>query len=485
MQIKIITYMKTILELKSIATFTTKRLLAKKLKANDIDKLIEMHSNLDVMKTLGGLRDENQTLDNLNWNLKQWDDHGVGVWMFYLKETGEWIGRGGIRHVEIDGNIEIEVGYVLLPQFWNQGFATEIAHAAIEVALKILLLDSVVSYTLSTNHASQRVMKKIGFIYERDIILTDQPHVLYRLKNINKSAYKNRDLPSFYQQYLNLSNFSFTAIQHEEAIVAGVYAVSNLADVKYILKICSRLNDYLCENYFLNYFKNKLPVPRIVKTIEATPNTPAAILIEYISGKLLSSFHFTDAICYQMGKYLAKIHNNRTTGYGDLTKPQKLNIEPASYFTFKFEEGIAECREHFPQSLLKKCQQYYSDHIHLLKSVDGPCIVHRDFRPGNLIADEGWLTGIIDWSSARSSFAEEDFCSIVLSEFWNDWAKKSAFLEGYENIRPVPNYEQVLPLLLLSKSIATLGFTVKTQTWDNKNTQLYQRYRKLLQDILK
>ncbi len=121
-------------------------------------------------------------MENLNWNLKQWEDNGFGYWMFYLKDTKEWIGRGGLRRVEVGGNIEVEVGYALMPEYWGQGIATEIAQTSVKIAFEILGLDNVVSFTSTTNIASQRVIEKAGFKYERNIIHAGSPHVLYRKK---------------------------------------------------------------------------------------------------------------------------------------------------------------------------------------------------------------------------------------------------------------------------------------------------------------
>ena len=60
--------------------------------------------------------------------------------------------------------------------------ATEMAKAYIQIAFNELKLANVVSFTLHTNRASQRVMEKAGMKYERDIIHADLPHVLYRLR---------------------------------------------------------------------------------------------------------------------------------------------------------------------------------------------------------------------------------------------------------------------------------------------------------------
>jgi GrpB-like predicted nucleotidyltransferase (UPF0157 family)/RimJ/RimL family protein N-acetyltransferase len=194
--------MKTIINFKSIESFSTERLTAIKITADDLDKFITMHNDHNVMETLGGLRTIDQTQENLDWNLMQWKQNGFGLWMFYLKHTNEWVGRSGLRRVEVGGHEEIELGYALMPEFWNKGFATEMAKACIEIAFEVLRLNNIVCFTLKTNKASQSVMKKVGFQYERDIIHADLPHVLYRMKDPRKVEVVSYDpeWPKFYKQ---------------------------------------------------------------------------------------------------------------------------------------------------------------------------------------------------------------------------------------------------------------------------------------------
>jgi [ribosomal protein S5]-alanine N-acetyltransferase len=175
--------MKNITQFTSIESFTTPRLLAERIMATDLDKLIKLYSNPEVMATLGGLRTLEKTQENLRWNLAQWDDNGFGLWLFYLKDTEEWVGTAGIRLYMIGGQEEIELSYALQPPYWHQGLATEMALACTEIAIDILHLDNIACATLTTNLPSQRVMEKAGFHYERDIIHADLPHVLYRRKN--------------------------------------------------------------------------------------------------------------------------------------------------------------------------------------------------------------------------------------------------------------------------------------------------------------
>jgi ribosomal-protein-alanine N-acetyltransferase len=63
---------------------------------------------------------------------------------------------------------------------WNEGFATELARASLQVGFTDLGLAEVIAFTLPDNLASRRVMEKAGFVYDREIIHAGLPHVLYR-----------------------------------------------------------------------------------------------------------------------------------------------------------------------------------------------------------------------------------------------------------------------------------------------------------------
>lgn len=175
--------MKVITQFNSINSFSTKRLIAKRMQVEDFELLMKMYSNPQVMSTLGGVRTEDKTREYIQQSLTHWNEHQFGLWMFYFKETNEWVGRGGLRRLHVDGHEEVEVPYAVMPQFWNQGLTTEFVMACCEIAFEILGLDNIVCFTLATNKASQRVMEKAGFVYEKSFSYFDRQHVFYRIKN--------------------------------------------------------------------------------------------------------------------------------------------------------------------------------------------------------------------------------------------------------------------------------------------------------------
>lgn len=257
--------MKIIKKFKSIESFETERLLAIKLTDSDLDKFSTMHTNPVVMETLGGIRSAEKTQENLDWNLNQWSTNGFGLWMFYLKETNEWIGRGGLRRINLNGSEEVEIGYALMPQFWNRGFATEITQACIEIAFEVLRLKNIVCFTLPTNKSSQRVMQKAGLTYESDIVINydgvDYPHVLYRMKNYRKAEVIPYDTswPDFFKQEANkiqealgsslkkIHHIGSTAIPNMPAkpIIDMMLECDDISDIEKI-KIKLQSLGYLC-----------------------------------------------------------------------------------------------------------------------------------------------------------------------------------------------------------------------------------------------
>lgn len=164
-----------------IDTFETTRLQAQRLRKQDYLLLRQMHTDLKTMKTLGGIRTEEQTKENLLWNLQQWDDYKIGLWLLFKKENKEFIGTAGLRHIDIEGKLEIDLAYALLSKFWQQGYGTEMGKACLQIGFDKYNFSSIIAGTQSTNYASQKVIKKLGFTFERKIFKFGHDQLIYRL----------------------------------------------------------------------------------------------------------------------------------------------------------------------------------------------------------------------------------------------------------------------------------------------------------------
>jgi [ribosomal protein S5]-alanine N-acetyltransferase len=166
----------------NIEFFETERMIARRITPLDFDNIYQLNNNLEMAKTLGGTKTIEQVRDSLKKYEKQWETHGYGYWIFFAKDTLEFIGRGGLRHLTIEGQDEVEVGYAIMPQFWGKGYATEMGRVSIRVASQLSDIKSLVCFTMTTNEVSKAVMKKLGFIFERHFVYANIPHTLCRLR---------------------------------------------------------------------------------------------------------------------------------------------------------------------------------------------------------------------------------------------------------------------------------------------------------------
>ena len=159
----------------------SERLLLERLRREDLPDWCQMQQDARVMASLGGLRSDEESAAMLEQALGHWECHGFGWWTLRDPESRDFVGRGGLRRVRVEGREELEIGYALLPAYWGMGLATELATTSAGVAFEMLGSRDLVSFTLPTNLASRRVMEKAGLHYERDIVYANLPHVLYRL----------------------------------------------------------------------------------------------------------------------------------------------------------------------------------------------------------------------------------------------------------------------------------------------------------------
>lgn len=164
-----------------VDTFRTARMLAERPRPGDFLELCQLLQDPRVAATLGGIRPEARVRQDLEVGLEHWVRYGFGIWMFRDPTDRRLIGRCGLRHVEVEGEEEIELLYALRSECWGQGLATEMAAASLGVGFERLGLEDVVAFTLTTNRASRRVMEKVGMRYERDITHAELPHVLFRI----------------------------------------------------------------------------------------------------------------------------------------------------------------------------------------------------------------------------------------------------------------------------------------------------------------
>ena len=150
-----------------IPKFETERLLFRSIKRTDLDDIYEYSSNPRTSQYL--LWDVHQSINTtrefVEIVLSKYKSGEYNDWAIVYKPSGKMIGTCGFTKIDEINNL-VEIGYVLNPDFWGMGLATEAASRVIEFAFDVLKVNRVEARFMFGNEASLAVMKKIGMKFE-------------------------------------------------------------------------------------------------------------------------------------------------------------------------------------------------------------------------------------------------------------------------------------------------------------------------------
>jgi RimJ/RimL family protein N-acetyltransferase len=90
------------------------------------------------------------------------------TWLPILKDENKLIGNCGYKGPPQNGSVEI--GYEVIQAYRGIGLATEIAACLVDHAFNFPEVKQVIAHTLPAENASCKVLKKCGFLYNKEII---------------------------------------------------------------------------------------------------------------------------------------------------------------------------------------------------------------------------------------------------------------------------------------------------------------------------
>lgn len=152
----------------------TDRLLLCKLSINDAAFILELLNEPSFLQFVGdkGVRTLDDARDYiLNGPIASYERHGFGLYLTKLQNRGAPIGICGL--LKRESLEDVDVGFALLPKFWGKGYAMEAAGAVLAHGRTVLHLDRIVAVTSPDNHASIKVLEKLGLCFEKMVRLSD------------------------------------------------------------------------------------------------------------------------------------------------------------------------------------------------------------------------------------------------------------------------------------------------------------------------
>ncbi len=148
----------------------TERLKFRLLEQNDFDewtKLFEEKNVADFLKLDPTLSSTQLCQAWFDKAFHRYENALGGMNVLMDKITGRFIGQCGLLVQTIEGEERLEVGYSILPEFWNQGYAYEAASKCKNYAFKHDFADSLTSVVHINNIGSEKVARKNGMTFEK------------------------------------------------------------------------------------------------------------------------------------------------------------------------------------------------------------------------------------------------------------------------------------------------------------------------------
>lgn len=164
----------------------TDRLILRKFVPSDFEAVYEFNSNQEVIQYTGDDKvnsfDEAKDLIKNVW-LSDYQKYGYGRYAAIYKPENKIIGFAGLKYIPcIDST---DLGFRFLPQYWNQGLATEIARAILNYGFESLQLHQIIAFAEQENVGSCRVLEKTGMKQYKigDFEGDGVPYVWYKAEN--------------------------------------------------------------------------------------------------------------------------------------------------------------------------------------------------------------------------------------------------------------------------------------------------------------
>ena len=168
-------------------TLETENLILRPFKDDDVDDYFGVLDSPEVRRWLHipESLDRSDAWQQMAWFVGQWELRGTGHWALEEKKSGQFVGRAGLHRPERHDWPGVEVGWLLHPDYWGRGYATEAGAAAVRYGFEDLQVDKLFSCILPENHRSQAVAKRLGFEFLEERVLAFFPKLPHGIWILN------------------------------------------------------------------------------------------------------------------------------------------------------------------------------------------------------------------------------------------------------------------------------------------------------------
>jgi RimJ/RimL family protein N-acetyltransferase len=142
----------------------TERLLLRRWRPADREPFAALNADPLVMKHFPSTLSRQESDALVERVEATFEQNGFGPWAIEVPNIAAFIGFVGLSIPRFTAHFTpcVEIGWRIAAEYWNRGYASEAARAAVRAGFEIFRLKEIVSFAVPANLPSRRVMERIG-----------------------------------------------------------------------------------------------------------------------------------------------------------------------------------------------------------------------------------------------------------------------------------------------------------------------------------
>ncbi|GAB3297253.1 GNAT family N-acetyltransferase [Parasphingorhabdus pacifica] len=144
----------------------TERLCLRNPIASDLAAMHEIHSDPETNRynPFGPLEEAGESAELLWSWMQDWECQEIGYWVVRAACDDAVLGFGGVRCDDLKSEPVLNLYYRFSPRGWGQGFASEVARAAVRLGREYDPERLIIAVIREVNEPSRKVAERIGMI---------------------------------------------------------------------------------------------------------------------------------------------------------------------------------------------------------------------------------------------------------------------------------------------------------------------------------
>lgn len=273
-----------------------------------------------------------------------------------------------------------------------------------------------------------------------------------------------------------------------ETIVGGLMNTTcrvRYGEESYIVQVNSNTEPHEMENCLkcFQFLQNsKVPVPETITEEVGEYDSNLYTIVEDLKADSINE-NLNKENTVTSGKYLAYIHNSKSfekAGWWEWKDGEPTVIGfPGDSLKSRIEENLENNLEFFQDEdidwLADSTQRFLDSYLDLVPTSFEPVFVHHDYNPGNILAKEGEIEGIVDFDYAHSSHAQRDLVKAA-NNFWiRSRVDQKHLYNGYKQVRTLEkDFEQNETVYRLETFIDILKAMIELDNMSKEEAEEYQ-----------